>query len=232
MTAQEVIERGMRLLGVLESGETPTTNELADGLEVLNSMVAFWGSQSWCVPYHVQDSLTLTISDGAYTIGSGQDIDTLLPMKIVSAWTRDTNGNDWPLEIIPQEEYANIWDKDFVEKPEKLCFVKSGTTGTLYLWPEPDAADTLYIESTKRLGNYALSDQLGLPQEYERPLCYNFATEFALEFQIEVGQTLAVKADESLTNLKAVNSQPVPTVCTNLMGIGNPSNYDVYSDNY
>lgn len=230
MTAQEAIKRGMRLLGVLSAGEEPTTAELTDGLEVFNSVAAFWGAQSWCVPSHIQDILTLTAGDGEYTIGSGQDIDTVLPTQIVSAFLRDSDGFDHPLEIISQAEYAAIYDKDIQAEPEKICFVKASTTGTVKLWPVPDAADTLYIESKKRLGNYALTDQLGLPAEWELPLCYNFAVHYALEFQIEVSPTLGTLAEDTLAKLKALNAQPVPRVCTDLAGLSKPSTYNVFTD--
>lgn len=229
MTAQEAIERAFRLLGVYDAGGSPTTSELNDGLECLNSLAAFWGAQSWGPSYHVQDSKALTISDGSYTIGSGQDIDTVLPTKIVSAWIRDSGGYDTPLEIISQEEYAAIYDKDITGTPEKLCYVKSSTTGTIYLYPEPDAADTLYIESLKRLGNYALSDQLGLPLEYERPLCSNLAIDMALEFGVEPSPSLYAIAEQSLQSMKAMNAQPVPQIVTDTVGFSG-GKYNIYTD--
>lgn len=231
MTAQEVITRGMRMMGAIDPGEDPTPKEMSDGLQVLNSLAAFWGSQSWCAPAHVQDSKLLTATDGSYTIGASMDINTTLPTKIVSAWIRDANGFDFPLEIISQEEYAALTDKDVAGQPEKLCFIKSGATGTVLLWPVPDAADTLYIESTKRLGSYALTDPLGLPQEYERPLTLNFAVEYGIEFGAGTKPALAALAAESLTGLKSVNAHPVPRTVTDTMGIGAFGGYNIYTDN-
>lgn len=42
-TAEDLIVSSIRLMGVLESGEVPTTQEKTDALEVLNDLLASWG---------------------------------------------------------------------------------------------------------------------------------------------------------------------------------------------
>ena len=42
MTAQQIINRALRLIGKLPQGQSPTAGESADGLEALNSMLLRW----------------------------------------------------------------------------------------------------------------------------------------------------------------------------------------------
>lgn len=42
MTAQDVIQNALRLIGSLQSGETAEAAELTDGLATLNALIASW----------------------------------------------------------------------------------------------------------------------------------------------------------------------------------------------
>lgn len=68
-TAQTIISKSMRLLGAIASGESPTAVELSDGFDSLNSIIDSW-SVATPMNYCEQDEvLTLTASQGVYTIG-------------------------------------------------------------------------------------------------------------------------------------------------------------------
>jgi hypothetical protein len=45
MIVRELVTSSLRLLGVLQSGEQPSTEEAADGLEVLNTLLNGWGRE-------------------------------------------------------------------------------------------------------------------------------------------------------------------------------------------
>ena len=73
-TVAQVISRSMRLLGQIESGATPSTDEYSDGLIAINALLDSWRNEK-LMCFSWQD-LTLTVSsgDGSYTIGTSGDI--------------------------------------------------------------------------------------------------------------------------------------------------------------
>jgi hypothetical protein len=49
-TVRDRIKRAMRLIGAAATGETPSADELADGLTALNAMLSSWSLESLLVP--------------------------------------------------------------------------------------------------------------------------------------------------------------------------------------
>lgn len=71
-TAQAIINKSMRLLGVIASGESPTSAELDDGLESLNSIIDSW---SIAAPLgYAEQEITLSLAAGqvAYSLGTAE----------------------------------------------------------------------------------------------------------------------------------------------------------------
>lgn len=227
MTAQQAIEAALRLIGAVDVGEDPTPKELEDGLETLNAMLGYWGTQRFGNFVQTQNSHALTANVGSYTIGTGQTINTTCPSKIVTAFIRDSANTDFAMEIIAQEQYSDIPTKTLTGVPEKIYLAKSsGTVGTIYLYPVPANVYTLYIDSLKPLGSYALTDSLGLPAEYDRAIRFNLAIELAAEYGVEPRQTVVANAIESLTTLKAMRAYPPASIRTDPLNGQEP--FDIY----
>jgi hypothetical protein len=98
MIARDILTRALRIAQVFAQGDDITgTDEETDALSVLNSLLASWSAERLLVPHLETDSLTLTASDGEYTIGSGGDINTTRPLRIEHAFVRDSGNNDYPV---------------------------------------------------------------------------------------------------------------------------------------
>lgn len=70
-TAQTIISKSMRLLGAIASGESPSSVELNDGLDSLNSVIDSWAI-TLPMNYCEQDEfITMTASQAVYSIGTG-----------------------------------------------------------------------------------------------------------------------------------------------------------------
>ena len=68
-TAQSIISKSMRILGLIESGESPTSAELADGLTSLNSLIDSWQADENFHFYQADEAFTLS-AKGTYSIGN------------------------------------------------------------------------------------------------------------------------------------------------------------------
>lgn len=228
-TAQTLIDRSLRLIGALESGESPTAQETADVLIALNAMIDSWRNDDLLVYGITEVSKVLTPADGGYTIGASANIDTTRPVKIEGARVT-VSGVDYPCEVITEAQWRAIDYKTTQGIPCVVYYDPQMATGTVNLWPVPDAAYTLVLSLWTPIATLATAGTtVTLPPGYERALTSNLAIEIAPEFQKGVPAALEKTARESLKAIKRTNVRPFyadisEVVC---MHGGGQSGYDI-----
>jgi hypothetical protein len=196
-TGQDLIESVMRKTGALGQSETPSAAEATDVLEIINDLLDSWANDGLSVYARTLESYSLSASDGEYTYGSGGNINTTRPVKVIAAYIR-SGTTDYPLEIISDENYALIQDKSATGIPTQINFDNGFATNTVKLYPVPASAYTLYILSEKPLSALTLSGTVSLPPGWKRAIIYNAAIDAAPEFgQPVTGETVEI-ARESL----------------------------------
>ena len=209
-TAQTIIDRALRLIGAIASGESPTTDEGTDALTALNAMIDSWRNDRLMVYALSESTITLTPTDASYTIGTGGNINTTRPVKIESAFCR-AGSVDFPVDVIGKARYDAIPDKTTTSDiPDFLYYDSAVTTGNINLWPVPTTANVLHVTMWTVLSTLAaVSTTVTLPPGYERALAYNLAIEIAPEYEKTVSQEVAKIARESLAALKKINSRQI-----------------------
>src|SRR5688572_21302150 len=150
-TPSTMVIRALQMLGGKTIGGTLTSDEQTAYLAVLNSMMESWSLERLMCYQVVQESQALTASVGSLTIGSGATFNTARPIKIVDpCFVRDANSVDYPLELINAEAYGRIVLKTIDGTYPRYLFYDSAfasSLATIFLWPEPQAGLTLYINS-------------------------------------------------------------------------------------
>lgn len=111
VTAQDIIYKSLRLLGVLASGEAPTAAEAQDSLYSLNSIIDSFASNPQFYYYSQDEKFTLTSAQRVYAMGN----DTVTPASATSTTTVATVTTSTPHGL---------------ETGDKLVF--SGATPSLY----------------------------------------------------------------------------------------------------
>lgn len=210
-TAQTIIDRALRLIGAIASGESPTTAESNDGLTALNAMISSWQTEKLNVYAFVDTAFTLVATDASYTVGpSGNFNLTPRPPKIEQVYVR-ANSIDYPVELIDYAKWNSIPDKTSdSDIPIYAYYEPTLTTGTLQLWPVPNAAYSLHIVTWTTLAELAaLATSISLPQGYERALAYNLAIEVASEYEKEASPSVQSIAMESKAAIKRANNRPM-----------------------
>ena len=210
-SSQTIIDRALRLIGAIASGESPTAAESNDGLVALNAMISSWQTEKLNVYAFVDTAFTLVNGDGSYTVGpAGNFALTPRPSKIESCFVRISD-IDYPVELIDKDRWFGIPDKTSTSDiPMYAYYEPSLSTGTLLVWPVPNAASSLHIITWTSLSELAaLATTITLPQGYERALAYNLAIEVASEYEKEVSQSVAMIAAESKAAIKRVNIRPM-----------------------
>ena len=163
-----------------------TTAEQNYHLSRLNSMMDSWSNERLMIHQYSQTSFALTASQGSYTIGSGGNFNMTRPTKIVDpCFLRDADNTDTPLQIINAETYGRIPDKTLDGTYPQYLYYDAGysatSTATLFLYPEPQAGLTLFINTYQPLQTFStISVTLQLPPGYQDAIELNYAVRSAL----------------------------------------------------
>jgi hypothetical protein len=208
-TVNNIVTRALRICGIRD---TSNATLMAEGLEAFNTMISSWEEMLQYAPIE-EDALTLTAGTESYTIGSGGDIDATRPMRPISAFIRDSDSYDHPVEVIlSKREYDEIYDKDISGRPDALYYAAEYPLGILYLNKAPDAAESLYISSYKPFTAYDnLTDTLLMPLEYEKALIYNLAVDLAPEYNVQLITTVVEQAVILKNEISRRNTRLVPS---------------------
>jgi len=207
MTVQELINAALRTIGVLASGESPSSEESADGLAALNQLVASWTAQALPIYQITRESFPLT---GAlsYTIGTGQTFNTVRPIKIKAASVISMNNIAKAVRVVSAEEWATVLDKAATGTFAEVLFYDGGfPSGTIRMAPVPLFGSSLELYSYKPLSQFAsLGDSISLPDGYLRALRFNLAVDLAPEFGRVIDPTLAAIANDAKTSIFGLNA--------------------------
>lgn len=210
MTVQELITASMRKLGVVASGETPTPNELADGLMALQGMLRFWAARKIVIFASVKESFSLVGGTSSYTWGSGGTITTARPNQVIGAFIRDGANVDHSVDVISEGVYRRISVKTTSSRPYALFYHPTYPTGNLYLYPTPADAETMHLESFKPFTETSSFDAqastLAFPLNYEEPMIYNLARRLASEYGKKLADDDLKLAEDGFSVLMSLNA--------------------------
>lgn len=226
-TATQLITRSMRLMRAIGVTDTPPAEEINDGLVALNNLLDSLWNERLMVYTHTESTFALTAGDGAYTIGTGGDINVSRPIDIRSAYVR-YGTVDYQLEQLADEDYEGIPIKNISGIPSRYYYEQSFPLGTLHLFPYPVGAMTLYYSVPKRLESFAtVNEDVDLPPGYEDMLAYQLAVHYAPEYGMEPSPTVVAMARDKKAILKRKNTrQPMMKVDSALTG-GAGYNYHI-----
>lgn len=208
-TPSSMILRSLRLIGEKFIGDTLSSAEQTAYLADLNTMLESWSIDRLLVYQLLQESKALTSSVGSFTIGSGGTFNTTRPSKITDpCFIRDSSNLDSPVEIVDAQAYGRLVQKTVDGTyPRYLFYDAADAAGlaTIFIYPEPAAGLTLYINSLKQLQAFStISDTLVLPPGYQRAIEFNFAVEVAGGFT-KVSPEVAKTAKESKAAVMKIN---------------------------
>lgn len=195
--------------GEKQIGGTLTSAEQTAYLSMLNAMIESWSlERGWCNQI-AENTFTLTVSTGSYSIGSGATINVTRPTKIVNAKVRDSSNYDHDITILPQEQFAGISNKTATgELPSYLYYdhgYSATSSGTIFLWPVPTVANTLYLESWKALQSFpSITTTVLMAPGYQRAIEFNFAIEASPGLK-SVPPEVTKIARESKAAIKSLN---------------------------
>tara|TARA_R110002020_G_scaffold28841_2_gene91493 strand:- start:511 stop:1245 length:735 start_codon:yes stop_codon:yes gene_type:complete len=218
MTANELIGRSLKTIGVLASGETADSDSVADSLVVLNNMVDSWATNRLTIYTTTRNVLDLAASTQEYTIGTGGTFNIVRPVTITRAsLILDKNAAAAEKIELPVSGPVTVqkWQEVAIKGttstyPTLLYYDKAWTAGLakISVWPIPNNSNVqlvLYVPTA--LTEFAdLTTNYTFPPGYEEALRYQLAMRLAQEFGTAVSGGLLELANESFANIKRVNA--------------------------
>lgn len=206
IVVSDLIRSSMRLIGAIATGETPTADETADGLLVLNDMLENWSTETLSVWGSSNQTFNLIANQSVYTIGPTGNWVTSRPQDIDDAYTNFA-GVDFPIKVISQEGYNEINLKT-MKQPivERLLYVNEFPLGVVTVWPVPTQAAPITLTMNRILSFPVLAtDTLTGPPGFVKAIRYCLAVEFAPEFGVEASNTVVQVAADAKGDYKRAN---------------------------
>lgn len=238
MLVSSLISMSLRKIGALSSGETIETARQSEALSALQVMLRSWGALSLNVFATVKENFTLSSGTASYTWGSGGTFATTRPQVIAGAYVLDSANVSHPVDMITETQYRDISVKTTSGRPDSLFYYKNYPLGTVYLYPVPDAAEALYIDSYKQFTETSsfglVTDTLSFPSEYEEAIVYNLAIRLAPEYGKTVSVEVSSIAKKAYDDLVTSNSSNRVEPALIVIPAGYPygSGYSIISDSY
>ena len=187
LNRDQVITGALRKLAVLPSGGTPSTNQLNDATEALNALVKAFqadGMPLWAVTHY---DFTTTAGTNSYTIGIGQTLNTVAPLKVFQAFYTLENGNNIPMNVYNRYDFNMLPQSPSYEgNPVNLYYQPLVDTGTITLWPSPSTSTTTITIHYQRpyQDMDSASDAFDFPAYWMQALIFNLAWTLSPEYGI------------------------------------------------
>lgn len=212
MTAQGLINAAMQSANILASGETPNSDESADGLVELNQILSSWSAVGLNVWGTGRFAQALVNATGTYTIGSGGAFNTTRPISITQANIILSNGMVFPMKVGSEMDLSTVLERATPALvPRVLFYDGQYPVGTIYVAPVPSGNPTLELFVWQQITALAtLGTTVDFPPAYELALRLELAVKICPNFGKPVGQDLRLDRDTAVAAIRGVNAPPSP----------------------
>jgi len=210
-TVLDYVTDALQRIMVLSATETPSSEDAAKGLFVLNDLLDQWKTESLLLYASVRTTWTITANDGEYTVGSGANISVPRPQYVDQVNFVDTSMTpdlEMPMTALTDAAYAAIPMKDLTSTyPQYYYYNPTVTTGTLTLWPTPTSSTlTGALYARTQVAEFAAtSTTVTVPPGWRRMISSNLALELCPYFERDPSPSLVKAAMDSKAAVKRSN---------------------------
>ena len=234
-TTGDLINRALRLLGVLAEGETPSASTSQDSLIAVQQMIESWNTERLSV-FSTQDQIfTWPAGQITRTLGPSGDFIGNRPVLFDDAtYYRDAGTNvSFGIKFINQQQYDGIAVKTVTSTYPQVIFVNMTYPNvTMTVYPQPTRDLEWHFISVEELTQPAnLATNILFPPGYLRAFTYNLAMEIAPEFGVEPSPQVQRIAMTSKRNLKRINN-PDDIMSMPYAIVSSRQRFNIFAGNY
>ena len=123
------------------------------------------------------------------------------PLRIISAYRRDINNLDVPIELSSRTDYANLSNKFSNGKVIQVFYNPQLTNGVMSVWPEPDlATDVIRFWYERPLEDFdASANDPDFPIEWAEAICAGLKYRMCGTYGIGTQRTAELKEEADTT---------------------------------
>ena len=205
-SAYELVRGALRKIGAIATGETPSADEMNDGIDSLNDLLETWSLENLLL--YANANLVVTCVGGQirYAIGPTGDWVGPRPIRINGAFCT-VNGVDFSINTVGKDQYDQIAIKyqpgDIVEQ---LYYENDSPNGSVYLFPVPTTNIQLSLDTDRILTMITNPAQaINFPPGYYIALQHTLATMLAPDYGRPVDPVISAIAARTTANLKRAN---------------------------
>jgi hypothetical protein len=225
VSRDQIIQLALRKLGVLDLGNTPDSETVADAalnLNLLIKQMSTEGLKLWKVQELV---LPVTANTTTYNLGSGgvnvyDSFETSFstpitdkPLKLIQAWYRNTTATptiDTPLTLFSKQEYNMLGSKFSTGVANSIFYDIKNTYGTVYVYLTPDSysQSNLNLHMVMQMPLQDLNQAQAIPDfpnEWMNCLVWNLADQLAIQYsvpqnhRVEIAQRAAMYKEQMIS---------------------------------
>lgn len=197
-TTERLIRQAYANCGLIGQGNSPNSEQLADGLNRLNDLIGLWQTQGLKLWTDTDQSITLVAGTGTYTMGTGGNI-TTRPLKITQAYFLDSNSLRRPLNQLSRQEYTLLSNPTQQGAINSFYFDPQQTLAQISFWLVPDteaATGTAHVIMRRPITYVSgMSDLINFPQEWYMALSWGLSDELATGQPMSVQQRCMARAE-------------------------------------
>lgn len=215
ITRDQIISLALRKLGVLEIGDTPDANSVANAAMSLNLLIKQFntdGLKLWKVSELI---VPLTSGQTSYTLGgsgSATMYDALAPtvaitdkpLKVIQGFYRNIQSTpyiDTPVLLVSKQEYNVLGSKFSTGTANTIFYDARKLNGILYVYLTPDANTQtniqLHLVAQMPINDISLATEVpDFPNEWMNCLVWNLADQLSMEYGVPMNsrQEIAQRA--------------------------------------
>lgn len=204
-TARDIITSALRKLGVVASGETPSAEELQDGLSALQNMIDTWSTSDLLGYVETEETLALVSGQQEYTIGATGDFATSRPLEILEMSLVD-GGVESSFKKASAQDWRELSIKSLSSTPTAFYYRKEWPLGRILFWPVPNEAKSIKVYSRKPIVSIVtVNSDVDLPSGYIDAVIYNLCLELVDDFGGELTPNIVSQAEKKLSAIKTQN---------------------------
>ena len=214
LSRDSIINSALRKLSVIGEGQVANSQQLSDGAEALNLVLADFQSLGMHLWKRQELGITLVSGQREYVLGTGLAINVPAPLKILQAnlaLTGSSSRLDMP--IISNNEYNNL-PTSSTGSPVQVSYQPFIESGTLSVWPVPDSsvpvASQIILTHTSPFYKFTSgSETADCPQEWYHALIFQLALVLSDEFSLPLEERswLEKQADKRLATALSSSSE-------------------------